>query len=79
MTVKPGKHDRLEGERDRRLEREFGDYGVVLQAEPKTRPVEKPQPWKQESQRKPQQQQKTESFCDDEFDISTQEFRELVD
>ncbi|KAG7006974.1 mRNA-capping enzyme [Physcia stellaris] len=48
-------------------------------AEPKASPIEKPQPWKDEDQRKPQRQQKTDSFLDDEFDISTQEFRELVD
>ena len=83
---KPGKHVRLEGERDRRLEQEFGNdlrncdfEGAVLQADPKASPIEKPQPGKEEGQRKPQQQQKTDSFWDDEFDISTQEFRELVD
>ena len=84
---KPGKHVRQEEERDRRrLEQEFGNdlrvcdfEGAVLQAEPKASPIEKPQPWKKESQRKPQQQQRTDSFWDDEFDISTQEFRELVD
>ena len=80
MVVKPGKNIRLEGERDRRLGQETGNdftdgelEGAMLKAEHKS------QPRKLEGQIKPKQQQKTDSFYDDDFDISTQEFRELVD
>lgn len=87
MTVKPGKHVRLEGEKDRRTEQEFGDdltdcdlEGAALQVEHSAIPTETPQSRKQEGWMKPkQQQQQIDSFCDDEFDISTQDFRELVD